>query len=128
VNGLAFRVAADEHRTLRLGPLTRANRHVGAHLGRRLSLLLGFDLGAFQLDDARLQLTLDEGQRVSLPVARVRPVLRAFLDLFDGSERLRLSPLDAARLSEIPLPRSKDGLRALEAARQRPSLHATRFE
>ncbi|MDO6386434.1 DEAD/DEAH box helicase [Uliginosibacterium sp. 31-12] len=70
-------------------------------------------------DDARLQLTLDEGQRVSLPVARIRPVLRAFLDLFDGSARLRLSPLDAARLSEIPPPRSQDGLRALQVARQR---------
>jgi len=79
----------------------------------------GFDKLA---DDSRLQLTLEDGQRVSFRLGRIKPVLRAFLDLFDGSESLRVSALDVARLDGLPV--STKGVEALEAARSRLGLLA----
>lgn len=73
-------------------------------------------------DDSRLQLLLEDGQRVSFRLGRIKPVLRAFLDLFDGSERIRVSALDVARLEGLPV--STKGLDALEAARGRLGLLA----
>lgn len=64
-----------------------------------------------------LQVQLDDGRRLRLPVERLRPLLRTFLDLFDGAERLRVSALDAPRLEALPGVRS--GLALLEQARGR---------
>lgn len=68
-------------------------------------------------ESGSLQLQLDDGRRLRLPVERVRPLLRTFLDLFDGGERLRVSVLDAPRLEALPGVRA--GFDLLEQASDR---------
>ncbi|MEN3111002.1 SNF2-related protein [Uliginosibacterium paludis] len=53
-------------------------------------------------DQGSLQVQLDDGQRLRLPVERIRPLLRTFMDLFDGGDSLRVSTLDSVRLAALP--------------------------
>ncbi len=66
---------------------------------------------------------LEDGQRVRFTAARLKPVLRLFIDLFDGKHRgdhrLRISRLDAPRLEALAEVASTTGLRAVEAAAAR---------
>ncbi|GAB2877852.1 hypothetical protein GCM10027046_02210 [Uliginosibacterium flavum] len=70
-------------------------------------------------DEAQLQVVLPEGQRVLITLARIRPVLRTFIDLFDGQESLRVSKLDAPRLDALAEIGDQSGLQAVLAAKQR---------
>ncbi|MEN3068688.1 DEAD/DEAH box helicase [Uliginosibacterium sediminicola] len=67
----------------------------------------------------QLQVALEDGQRVRFPVSRIKPVLRTFIDLFDGQDTLRVSKLDAPRLDALVDIGDKRGLQAVMAARER---------
>lgn len=68
-------------------------------------------------DDTRLQVSLDDGQQLRFRLARLRPVLSMFIDLFDGDEeQLRLSRLDAPRLEALGEITHASGLQAVQAA------------
>ncbi|MGE0081995.1 MAG: SNF2-related protein [Thiohalomonadaceae bacterium] len=54
-------------------------------------------------DEAMVPLVTPEGARVAVPAARLKPLVRTLIDLFDGpvGDTLRLSRLDAPRLAEL---------------------------
>ncbi len=54
-------------------------------------------------DDALVPLLTPEGARLAVPAARLKPLVRILIDLFDGpvTESLQLSRLDAPRLAEL---------------------------
>lgn len=62
---------------------------------------------------------LEDGRRVRIPLARVRAMLQTFIALFDGSEVLRVSRLDATGLDNLAQIASYEGLAAIHAARDR---------
>ncbi|MDB5802587.1 MAG: SNF2-related:Helicase, C-terminal:SWIM Zn-finger [Rhodocyclales bacterium] len=74
-------------------------------------------------DTERMDIRLEDGQRVRFTAARLKPVLRLLIDLFDGKHRgdhsLRISRLDAPRLEALSEVASTTGLRAVEAAAAR---------
>ncbi|MDR5737524.1 DEAD/DEAH box helicase [Caballeronia sp. LZ016] len=85
-----------EQRPVRLEPLL-------AELLQRDSRWLNGGMDA--IDDAEpIQFRTDEGRRVRLRAARLKPLVKTLIDLFDGrtpdvSEPLRLPPLEAGRLT-----------------------------
>lgn len=85
-------------------------------------LSTGKGLDALQ-DSARLDITLEDGQRVRFTAGRLKPVLRLLIDLFDGKIKsnagLRVSKLDAPRLEGLSTVASTTGLQAVEAAAAR---------
>jgi SNF2 family DNA or RNA helicase len=60
-----------------------------------------------QPQDGRLTAELPDGRRIVLPMARIRPILQALIELHDGEEtldadgKLRLSRFDATRLADL---------------------------
>ncbi|MDQ7988830.1 MAG: DEAD/DEAH box helicase [Candidatus Dactylopiibacterium sp.] len=81
--------------------------------------------GLDRLDERTdLQVQLDDGQRLRLPVDRVRPLLRAFMDLFDGGERLRVATVDSARLTALQALASPTAQPVLDHALQRVAVLA----
>ena len=55
-------------------------------------------------DDAKIIVPLADGRRTALPLARLKPLLATLYELYlrePSSGRVRLSPLDAARLAEL---------------------------
>ncbi len=72
-----------------------------------------------RIDDAELILLRhEEFGRLRIAAARLKPLVRALVDLFDGpaSDTLRVSPLDAVRLADLDLPgRGGETLAALAA-------------
>ncbi|HSD37305.1 MAG TPA: DEAD/DEAH box helicase [Rhodocyclaceae bacterium] len=74
-------------------------------------------------DTSRMDIMLDDGQRVRFAAGRLKPVLRLFIDLFDGklsgNAGLRISRLDAPRLESLGKVANTTGLKAVEAAAAR---------
>ncbi len=72
-----------------------------------------------RIDDAELILLRhEEFGRLRIAAARLKPLVRALVDLFDGptGNTLRVSPLDATRLADLGLPgRGGETLAALAA-------------
>lgn len=55
-------------------------------------------------DDAKIIVPLGDGRRAALPLARLKPLLATLYELYlrePSNGRVRLSPLDAARLAEL---------------------------
>jgi superfamily II DNA or RNA helicase len=54
-------------------------------------------------DNTQVELFGPTGERIQVAAARLKPIARTLIDLFDGppGERLRLSKLDAPRLAEL---------------------------
>ncbi len=55
-------------------------------------------------DDAKIIVPLGDGRRAALPLARLKPLLATLYELYlrePSNSRVRLSPLDAARLAEL---------------------------
>jgi hypothetical protein len=61
---------------------------------------------------------LDDGRRVRVAMGRLKPILRNFIDLFDGSDTLRVSRLDQSRFEGLDQTINLAGLQALGAARE----------
>ncbi|MDB5813977.1 MAG: SNF2-related:Helicase, C-terminal:SWIM Zn-finger [Rhodocyclales bacterium] len=74
-------------------------------------------------DAARIDIRLEDGQRVRFTAGRLKPLLRLLIDLFDGRQRgdhsLRISRLDAPRLQGLAEVANTTGLQAVEAAAAR---------
>jgi len=60
---------------------------------------------------------LEDGRRVRLPMERLKPILRNFIDLFDGADSLTVSRLDLPRLDSIGDLECQSGMDAVQAAR-----------
>jgi superfamily II DNA or RNA helicase len=52
-------------------------------------------------DEEPIELNTDRGERVRLRAARLKPILRILIDLFDGEGGLRIRRWDAARLGAL---------------------------